>query len=363
LLTRAVNLASSGNSRLPISLHYPVRGPGFYCVAAVPYRSAHRYSHDNSSSSSKEVGPFHFRASLVASDPTSGLLPTFSAGLLRVYRVLGPAWMALALVLAHAHAGAARRRGLPQNGSLLPSRLWPPPLVLVAAVQVALRWTGLLAGGQRGMLACGLKVAWYVVFALLVVLVVQETHMLAVRWTGSSSAGGGDERRSTLRRVAYLAKWSVFVVLYCVAAWADWTADNAASRLQGCVNVFSGGLFAGLIWFWAITVVWRRTTFSATLVTSGFYLRFCCTLLLMCLGLLFTSVAAVNLWALIRHRTPLEYGHTLWAVRFWLVDGANELLVLGWVTILQILDLLSGVQLTYTRVDHSSVMEAEYELR
>jgi hypothetical protein len=46
------------------------------------------------------------------------------------------------------------------------------------------------------------------------------------------------------------------------------------------------------------------------------------------LGFLFASVAVFNCWSLVVSANLQEYAHRFWQMRFWLVDGANELLFL-----------------------------------
>ncbi len=308
-LTRAVNLTAAAAATSSLVLHYPVHASGLYCVAAVPYASP-------------PDGLLRFQAAMIASDPGSGRLSSFRAGLLRAYRWLGPAWLALftgvALLL-----GGNRPRLLRQ-------------LPVLAAAQTAARWAALEAG-EAGVAARGFRVVWYVLAAAQDWLVLRETCRVA-GLDGPPSPDVAGRRSWERRWLACGTAAAVFVVPFsAAAAWADWTA-TASSRLPACVNVVSGSVLAGFV---AVCAAWFAGR-SKRISSAGVVSRLFCFFLLGCLAAIFASVAAVNGAALVRYGTSQEYAQKLWTVRFWLVDGANEFLFLVWAATLPVLDLCSA---------------------
>lgn len=320
-------------------LQYPVHGPGFYCVAAVPY---HTYSEtllplgrgDDSESDSRleSNSNFHFKfqAAMVATDPSSGGLPTFRVGLLRVYRLLSPWWLALTVAAVVMFWGGVL------------------PLFWVTAAQVAARWASLEAAwGEHGLIGKALRVVWYGLFGGEMVLVVGETMRVAGvdEWLAVERNRGGCWRALRLQLLVTAAGVMFGGALVCGTAWADWTATTASSRLQGGINVCVDGALTGVLVLCTARLFCRRAAFpksgvlSVLLTTRGFQGLFSYLFLFICLGIMFALVAAVNGWALIRYSTPQEYTYKIWALRFWLVDGANEFLFLVWAVALQFLAL------------------------
>ncbi|PWI69365.1 hypothetical protein PCL_01012 [Purpureocillium lilacinum] len=280
-ITRAVNLSS------PVSLHYPVTGPGFYCVAAVGFTAK------------------TFSATMTAIDPVSGSLPAFRGGELLLYQYLGPAWIVL--------AAAWMLRAFETSTSLC----W---LVPVSAVQVALRWSSLEMGVRGGAAAVAVRILWFAAEAVECSGVLMHTHRIA-------TAGHPGDSKSWFVRTSLV----LFIAMFTATSAADFVA-TAVSRAPAYANVPMGVFLGSYIAICIVRSLRRQTPVYGSKqarASSGLQVKVFAGLLgLICL---FCAVVAVgNAWIAMQPIEALEFGHRFWRVRFWAIQTPFELVFLFW---------------------------------
>jgi hypothetical protein len=275
MITRAVDLSK------PTAIQYPVTGPGYYCVAMVPYSSP------------------SFSATMTAVDPGTHV-PAFRNGLLGLYRVLAPVWMLLCLAWALFSA---------ESTSIAFSLDHPVPWILLSSAgHVAARWAWLEAGDETWGVA--LRVSWYVLAMAQDSIVIFSVHMMAAR---------GSARYRT-RVVPTLLVG--FVILYTVAAWAD-VRSTAESRLPSHLVVLLG-VYLGSSFCLAVFRLCQHMTSSRQDRKPAVAL---CAALAVA-SLLFGCITLFNGWALVRGGKGSQFGSIWWRRRFLFMDMPFELLFL-----------------------------------
>ncbi|KAH8888128.1 hypothetical protein GQ53DRAFT_808685 [Thozetella sp. PMI_491] len=286
-ITRAVNLSA------PVSIHYPVSSPGYYCVAAI-------LSTGNS-----------FSADMVAIEPGREV-PAFKAGVLGSYRYLAPAWMAMALAW---EARQLETHQVFQHGILG----WLVPL---SGVQVGLRWAGLETGGRPASVA--LTLLWSALETIQDVAIIIQTHRMA-------TVGQSPERGPLFTYCSII----IFLVLQIAASWAAFFAD-AASRGPSQANVLLG--FALVIYIAVCTVrVLRRPMLVGALgVARSNRGRQLFAGALVGISLLFGIIAVANMWVLAKPLKAPEFAQYFWQMRYWLIDTPTEATFLLWLFFLAV---------------------------
>ncbi|KAI0514740.1 hypothetical protein F5B22DRAFT_228656 [Xylaria bambusicola] len=295
MITRAVNLSK------PISIQYPVEGPGYYCTALFGY-------------SARE-----FMAEMTAVAPGYNL-PTFRSDTRRIYGSLAPIWLVIYFVLAGFFVESTVLR---EN----PSLTW---IGTSSLIQVLIRWAALEIGGTASQHPI-IYIAWYTFSGCQDALVLH--HMLSYA-----------QRRSDSQPTA-LSKWVsrfmviVFVILFAGASLADFQATSS-SKTPAYVNVFLGGYLA--LCFSVSLFRMLRLRSSAAESLSQRHEAVCRSLVgFTVISIVVTAgLGTLNLWALIRSRAGDEalFASMFWPSRFWLIDMPFEPLFLVLVLALTLTD-------------------------
>ncbi|KAI1296028.1 hypothetical protein F5Y03DRAFT_371139 [Xylaria venustula] len=303
LITRAIDLSD------PIGLSYPVKGPGYYCAAAV------------------HASGKTFSATMLAVERGRSV-PAFRAGLVSFYSILTPVWIVLAVVWSawyYELPQYLRRRELLNNHSYDTTMRWLVPL---SAVQVAARSIGLAShdGYQNTY-----TLIFYLCNLVQNLVIIRHTHRIAT-----------DGRASTYSLwVSYAAAVSL-VIVTAVASFVDYYAD-ATSRCPVYINSTSGltlALYLGICTLWLgrsptpihpiselpplSDPATRKSRRETVVLSAGF----------VCLAAMFIILAVVDVWARIAGGSHFEFAHRFWKQRFWMLDAPRDLIFLLWLTLL-----------------------------
>lgn len=329
-VTRAVNLSA------PLTLLYPVKGPGLYCTAAIQATGS------------------RFSGTMLAVEPGRSI-PAFRAGLLSVYRILAPTWIVFAAVSVAWYWEIPNPQVLNSRASDTVMR-W---LVPFSAVQIAVRWIGL---GNGGGYQTGWTIAWYVLNSVQDAAVILYTHYVTT-----------DGRTTVYSREASYVAAVLLLIITAAANAVDYGAD-ATARSPAYINIICGlitALYLGICTLWLRRAPLPTPADSDMLrlshLATGDAKREIIALSSLFVGLsaLFLGFAASNVWAVATSASasPLEFAGRFWNMRYWMFDAPREWLFLAWLSLLALHSLYRASVAQYGRPSSRSTAEERELLR